>query len=99
MNNDHDFADAQEMHRANPITFEAPTQEELDALVPEMFVKVCAGRERFWAIIQKIEGDKITAIIDNILVCSDLHGLYFRDEIEFEKRHVYGFASPKNNTL
>lgn len=81
--------DAQEMARKYPKTFKAPTQEELGALEVGHLVKVCdeeAG-ERFWAIIKHIDGDVITAEVNNYLICVDDYGV--GDEIIFEKRHIY----------
>ena len=83
------FSDAQEMARKYPKTFVALTQEELGVLEVGHLVKVCdeeAG-ERFWTIIKHIDGDVITAEVNNYLICVDDYGL--GDEIAFEKRHIY----------
>lgn len=84
------FVDAQEMHRLHPLTFEAPLQDDLDKLKAGEFVKVCcANTERFWCIIQTIEGNEITATVDNNLFHSAEHGIHFGDTVKFEKRHIY----------
>ena len=83
------FIDAQKMARKYPKTFEAPTQEELGALEVGHLVKVCdeVAGERFWTIIKHIDGDVITAEVNNYLICVDDYGV--GDEIVFEKRHIY----------
>lgn len=81
-----DFIDAQQMKQTHPDTFEVPDQNDLRALKVGDTVKVCAFRERFWAEITAIEGDKITARVDNILLTTFLK---YKDMIEFEPRHIY----------
>ena len=81
------FTDAQEMARQHDF-FQAPKVDDLKGVRIGSSVKVCAGRERFWVLVSKIEGDAITGIVDNDLVCEE-HGLKCRDEITFEKRHIY----------
>lgn len=92
------LADAQELARCYPDTFEAPNLEELEALQPGNFVKVCVeaigpdGKsgpgERFWVELTKV-GETLTGTINNDLVFTDLHGLVLGDELCFERRHVY----------
>lgn len=92
--------DAQELARLHPKTFEAPSQGDLATLKPGDFVKICVevikedgapGRgERFWVRLTKV-GETLTGTIDNELLFTDLHGLVLRDEISFERRHVYNF--------
>ena len=86
MNN---FTDAQMMADQHSDTFEVPDSHALKHLQPGMLVKVCAENERFWCIIKGISGQEVTAIIDNDLVSTDLHGLKYGDEIIFETRHIY----------
>ncbi len=81
--------DAQLMHTNNPHTFEVPSKEELSKIKKGSFVKICAAAERFWAKVEKVDGDKIVAIVDNDLVCSSSHKLYCGDEIELTKDNVY----------
>jgi hypothetical protein len=83
------FVDAQEMAKNHPDTFEAPTREELDSISVGDYVKICAEPERFWVIVEQIDGDKITGTVNNDLVCTGKHGLENEDKIMFEKRHVY----------
>lgn len=86
-----EFIDAQEMAKKHPATFEAPTKEDLDAIKPEHFVKVCHAQERFWNIVKKIKGNKITAEVNNDLIGD--HPFKCGDTIEFEKRHVYSIMT------
>ena len=84
------FSDAQEMHKKNPSTFEAPDWDELNALKKEDIVKVCANdKERFWARIITVNTLKITAVVDNDLVYANELGFDDGDTIQFEKRHIY----------
>jgi hypothetical protein len=84
-----EYLDAQEQAAKTPETFYAPSAEELGALGAGSLVKVCTGAERFWTIIETLEGDTITAKIDNELTRTDIHGLKCDDLIQFEKRHIY----------
>lgn len=81
------FTDAQKQHKLHPKTFYAPSNEELDNLKKGDTVKVCNGEERFWTCILSITGDKIKAIVDNVLLDGDEYDN--RDIISFEKRHIY----------
>lgn len=84
---EHEFIDAQEMAQKHPDTFEAPTSEELDQISVGSLVKICNDEERFWTEVTKIDGDKITANVDNQLLGD--YGYNLGDSIEFEKRHIY----------
>jgi len=81
------FIDAQQMQKDHPDTFEAPTDAELEKLKIGDIVKVCHNDERFWVVIINIEGDKITANVDNELICNQPFNN--GDNIEFEKKHIY----------
>lgn len=84
MNN---FVDAQEMAKSHPDSFEAPNKKELDTLKSGDIVKVCHSDERFWAVVKEVDGDKITATVDNDLVLVEEFNC--GDDVEFEKRHIY----------
>lgn len=86
-----EFVDAQQMHRDHPKTFDAPSEQELAKIDVGTFVKICAGKERFWAEVVKVEGDKVNALVGNDLVYTDEHGLSLGDYITFEKRNIYSF--------
>jgi len=81
------FINAQTMHKKHPATFEAPTQEDLDALTIGKSVKVCHNDERFWVTVTKIKGDTITGEVANDLVCKQ--PFKFGDIIRFKKHHIY----------
>ncbi|QIH33474.1 hypothetical protein [Sphingobacterium sp. DR205] len=81
-----EFIDAQQMKQMHPDTFEVPDQNDLRELKVGDTVKVCAFKERFWAEITAIEGDKITATVENVLLTKFLK---YKDWIEFETRHIY----------
>lgn len=82
-----EFVDAQEMSRLHPETFEALGKEELAALRTGDSVKVGYNAERFWTVIKEIDGEKIIAAVDNVLVTTE--DFKYGDQIAFEKRHVY----------
>ena len=82
------LTDAQEMGRKHPDTFEAPTLDELVAIAPGDSVKICvtAARERFWTLVESVQGDMIHATVDN-----HLDGLDWPPGkmLVFERKHVY----------
>ncbi len=90
-----EFDDAQERARQNPATFEAPGPEELGAVGPGSFVKVCCGDERFWTLVTRREGDRIWAKVNNDLAFTNLHGLRDGDEVQYETRHAYNTNPPQ----
>lgn len=82
----HQFIDAQQMHKNYPTTFSVPAKKELDNIQTGDNVKVCAYRERFWVKVTKVEGEKVTGIVANVLLTQRLN---FGDVIVFEKRNIY----------
>jgi hypothetical protein len=84
-----EFTDAQKMHRLHPSTFQVPSPKELEALKAGDYVKVCAGRERFWVQITSRSGIHLYGNINNDLIFSSEHGLFDKDYVGFEERHVY----------
>ena len=83
------FTDAQEMAKNNPETFEAPSTDELEAVTAGQSVKVCASPERFWVTVTKVDGESVSGVVDNNLVCTGDHGLSLGDAVTFKKRHIY----------
>ena len=84
------FVNAQEMHRAHPDTFDAPSVADLNSISVGDIVKVCANEcERFWTTVTAVDGDMITATVNNDLVLTDQHGLRCDDVIEFHRDCVY----------
>jgi len=47
--------------------------------------------ERFWVIITAVEAEtgRYQGMVNNCLIHSASHGLYFRDLVAFEHRHIY----------
>jgi hypothetical protein len=84
-----EFVDAQEMHRLHPTTFEAPYAEELAAIEPGDFVKICTGGERFWVKVDEHTPPHLVGRVDNELIGTDEHGLACNDVVRFEERHVF----------
>ena len=85
------FTDATEMAKKYPQTFQAPSGAELDSLRVGDFIKVCAEvgltGERFWCIINRIEGDAIKAEVNNDLVL--VEDFNCGDVIEVRKCNIY----------
>lgn len=84
-----EFTDAQQMAIEHPNTFDAPSLAELSMIAPGCHVKICAGSERFWVLVTAVTRTCIQGTIDNVLVRSSEHGLFFNDPVSFEARHVY----------
>jgi len=83
------FVDAQQMHKDNPKTFWVPSKKELDAIKPGDNVKVCVNdAERFWVLVTKVDGDKITGKVNNYMLLGD-YGFDYGDNIIVLKRNVY----------
>lgn len=82
-----DFVDAQQMHKDNPETFDAPSPEELNNLKIDDIVKICYGnKERFWVKIIEITGDDIKGEVDNDLIFVKLK---YKDIVSFDKKNIY----------
>lgn len=89
--------DAQLMAQANPGKFEAPSQQDLDALKPGDLVKLCfsmdipgrerPSRERMWVIIRGMKGDEIIGELNNEPF--EMPGLRCGDVVHFEPRNIY----------
>lgn len=88
-----DFIDAQLMRKNHPTTFDAPTEDELKCLVVGDCIKVCPDTkpksERFWAIVESVKGDDVTATVNNDLLFTSLHGIKDNDLISVKKNHIY----------
>ena len=76
------LTNAQEMAQTYPDTFYAPDSAELQSIRPGSAVKVCASPEvpkgevtgeRFWTLVEKLEGDYICATVENNLIVVDWH--------------------------
>ena len=90
------LVDAQEMHLQTPATFDAPTAAKMAAMQPGWLAKVCDGEQRFWTVVKVIDGDKVTAEVNNATGREDRG--YGEDQlIVYEKRHMYLLHTPKEN--
>jgi len=68
-------------------TFDAPTAEQIANLMVGSSVKVCINNEeRVWTKITEIDGDEITATVDNEPYLVDLD---YGDTINFKTHHIY----------
>lgn len=89
-NINHLLTDAQEMHKQHPETFEAPDLNELKKVKPGTHIKICVSdEERFWVIVIRNFDNLFHGVVDNDLICSDVHGIHFNDVVEFSHKFVY----------
>lgn len=68
-----EYAIARERHEASPATFDIPDQQMLDDLTVDDYIQVIledegSPGERFWAKIQRIQGERIIAAVANNLL-------------------------------
>lgn len=83
------FVNAQQMHRDHPESFYVPSDAELASIAPGDSVKVCTGLERFRVTVTKATKTRLTGTVDNDLVCTDEHGLFYGDTLSFARENVY----------
>ena len=82
------LVDAQAMAKANPTTFEAPVQSELDQVKIGDSVKICINNiERLWVEVTEINGGQLKGKIDNCPVVID--DVSFGDPLNFRKENIY----------
>jgi len=82
---------AKTMHKKHPHTFSIPSNEELKNISKGDYVKVSLKKERFWVLITKVIGNKLTGDIDNELIKTKMYK--YGDLIEFSKNNVYDIKS------
>lgn len=87
-----DFIDAQVMAGQHPDTFHAPSTNDLAAIKPGDWIKVCRNSERFWLMVRTINGQTITGEVRNMLISNP--DLTMGTMIECETRHVYAIDDP-----
>lgn len=83
------FVDAQQMAVSYPETFEAPDRNDLDAIEPGIYVKVCTAGERFWVMTERKLNQHIVGTVANDLCRTEQHGLALGMLVRFEEHHVY----------
>ena len=59
--------DAHAMSIEYPQSFILPSAEQLGSIVPGSFLKISSNGERFWVVVQTVDGNNINASIDNNL--------------------------------
>lgn len=92
-----DLVNAIERHREYPNTFEIPLQEDINAIKPGDFAKICTGDERFWVMITQLKEDgKIVGKIDNHLLFTDNHNLSFGDYVSFYPENIFAILNKKS---
>jgi len=83
------FEDAQKLHNDNQATFNIPNDECLSKVKSGDSVKVAICGERFWVEVTNRDGDNLIGYVDNDLLCTDLHGLAYKDIVNFEVKHIH----------
>ena len=86
------FDDAAEPSVQYPDAFLRPDPSDLKQVGGRDMVKVSTGGERFWCEVLERNGEVLLGRIDNDLVCSEVHGLYFNDVVQFERKNIYQIA-------
>lgn len=92
------FVNAQVRKAESPDTFFAPELDDLELIRVGDSVKVGVDGsqgspgERFWVEVTGIDGDQITGTVDNDLLMTKMHGLYFGKEVTFSKACVYNIV-------
>ena len=83
--------DAHAMSIIHKKTFEIPSNDEIMAIRPGDFVKVCASGERFWVMIEftDFSAGKLYGRVDNDLVSTEFHGLKIGNNIEVNFHNIY----------
>ena len=99
----HTLIASQQRMEEHPSTWQAAGWDEISAVVPGDLVKVGLqyssdsglGGERFWTIVQEVEGDVLRAEVNNHLVGPDSPRC--GEIIEFRRRHIIGVDfAPRN---
>jgi hypothetical protein len=80
--------DVQLMAKIYPLTFIAPTVEDLAKIRPGGEVKLCCNSDSFWVLIDSVDGDTLIGVVDDGVVDLSM-GVRDGDRVRFEKRHVY----------
>lgn len=81
-----------EMNKLYPDTFSIPSMQQKQNLKVGNSVKigVCPikgqNNERFWMTVSEISDDTIIGIVDNDLILSEFHGIFYKDTmiVKFE---------------
>ena len=95
----HTLIDSRQRMEEHPSTWQAAGWYEISAVGPGDLVKVGLqyssdsglGGERFWTIVQEVEGDVLRAEVNNNLLAADSPRC--GEIIEFRRRHIIGVLS------
>lgn len=87
-----ELLDGVKQNELYPATFLIPSEDEIKILGEGDFVKVAASGERFWVQIEEIHEGNFIARIDNDLVKSKEHGLYYDEKIFFQAKNIINIS-------
>ena len=86
--------DANAMSIEYPQSFILPSAEQLGSIVPGSFLKISSNGERFWVVVQTVDGNNINASIENNLR-HPLNVWKRGDSILLHTRHVLDVQLPE----
>ena len=68
--------------------FSYPTDEQFANLKKGDVIKIGVSGETFWLEVKRLYKNKIIARVDNDLVRSDIHDLFFNDIVSIHKHNI-----------
>lgn len=86
------FQDAAALAVQYPDKYQRPDSSDLKQLRTGDLVRLDCGGEPFWCEVLERNGETLLGRIDNDLVCSEIHGLYYNDVVQFERKNIYQIA-------
>ena len=60
-------------------------------------VKIRRGAERFWVKLTGVKGPILTGWVDNDLVNSEVHGIFYEDVISFNREEILRHSRPTSS--
>jgi hypothetical protein len=60
-------------------------------------VKILRGAERFWVRLTGVKGPILTGWVDNDLVNSEVHGIFYEDVISFNSEEILDHRIPTSS--
>jgi len=83
------FTNAQRLAKTLPGYLEPPSDKELAKVGPQSTVKICAGNDRFWVIVERVIDGRIEGYISTKPEATQDHGLSLYDRVRFKHEHIY----------
>lgn len=84
---------AEEMATQYPDTFFIEPRQARESVPVGHNIKACFGKERFWLlVIGRTESGDYMALVNNILLGTEDHGLQCGDMVVIGPEHIYAIA-------